>query len=71
MLTNKTFPQKVNLLNDIILSILKNFVPDEFITCDDRDPTRIKDNIKIKSNGKIVCRKIVREKTKKLSTMSY
>ena len=61
----------MDLLNDIILSILKNFAPDEFITCDDRDPTRIKDNIKIKSNGKNSMQKIVREKTKKLSTMSY
>ena len=55
----------MDLLNDIILSILKNFAPDEFITCDDRDPTRIKDNIKIKSTGKNSMQENCKRKDKK------
>ena len=61
---NKTVHQQVNLLNDIILNVFTSFVPNKVITCDDTDPPWINDNIK-KSNGKIVCTKIIREIAKK------
>ena len=48
MFANKTVSQKVNLLNDIILNVFANFVPNKVITCDDRDPPRINNNIKNK-----------------------
>ena len=38
----------MNLLNDIILNVSTNFVPNKVITCDDRDPPWINDNIKNK-----------------------
>ena len=34
---NKTVYQQVNFLNDIILNVFTNFVPNKVITCDDRD----------------------------------
>ena len=37
--------QQVNLLNDIILNIFSNFVPNKIIMCDDRDPPWINDNV--------------------------
>ena len=52
MFANKTVHQKVNLLNDIILSVFANFVPNKVITCDDRDPPWINDNIKNKIKWK-------------------
>ena len=46
LFAEKTFHQQVNLLNDIILNVFTNCVPNKVITCDDRDPTWINDNIK-------------------------
>ena len=48
----KTVHQQVNLLNEIILNIFTNFVPNKVITCDDRDPPWINDNIKNKIKWK-------------------
>ena len=58
-------------MNDIIPNVFKKFVPNKFITCDDRDPSWINDKKKTKSNGKILCTKIIREMAKKLRNMSY
>ena len=52
MFANKTVSQKVNLLNDIILNVFANFVPNKVITCDDRDPPGINNNIKNKITWK-------------------
>ena len=41
----------MNLLN-IILNVFANFVPNKVITCDDRDPPWINDNIKNKIRWK-------------------
>ena len=46
LFANKTVHQQVNLLNDIILNVFKNFVPNKFITCDDIDLPWINDNIR-------------------------
>ena len=51
MFANKTVHQQVNLLN-IILNVFANFVPNKVITCDDRDPPWINDNIKNKIRWK-------------------
>ena len=42
----------MNLLNYIILNVFKNFVPNKFITYDDRDSRWINDNIKNKIKWK-------------------
>ena len=52
LFAKKTVHQQVNLLNDIILSVFTNFVPNKVITCDDRDPSWINDNIKNKIKWK-------------------
>ena len=52
LLANKTVQQQANLLNDIILNVFTNFVPKKVITCDDRDPPWINDNIKNKIRRK-------------------
>ena len=52
LFANKTVHQQVNLLNDIILNVFTNFVPNKVITCDDRDPPWINDNIKNKIRWK-------------------
>ena len=52
LFAKKTVHQQVNLLNDIILNIFTNFVPNKVIACDDRDPPWINDNIKNKIKWK-------------------
>ena len=52
LFANKTVHQQVNLLNDIILNVFTNVVPNNVITCDDRDPPWINYNIKIKIRWK-------------------
>ena len=52
LFSEKTFHQQVNLLNDIILNVFTNCVPNKVVTCDDRDPTWINDNIKSKIKWK-------------------
>ena len=42
----------MNLLNDIILNVFTNFVPNKVITCDDSNPPWINDNIKSKIRWK-------------------
>ena len=49
---NKTVHQQVILLNDIILNVFTNFVPNKVITCDERDSPWINDNIKNKIRRK-------------------
>ena len=52
LFSEKNFHQQVNLLNDIILNVFTNCVPNKVVTCDDRDPTWINDNIKSKIKWK-------------------
>ena len=44
---NKKVNEKVNIFNETILNILRNFIPHETVLCDDRDPPWF--NTKIKS----------------------
>ena len=44
---NKNVNEKVNIFNETILNILRNFIPHETVLCDDRDPPWF--NTKIKS----------------------
>ena len=69
---NKTVHQQVNLLNDIILNVFKNIVPNKVITFDDRDPTWINDNIENKIRWKnSMYKNYKRNGQKKLRTISY
>ena len=52
LFANKIAHQQVNLLNDIILNVFTNVVPNKVITCDGRDPPWINDNIKNKIRWK-------------------
>ena len=44
--TNIDVNEKVNLLNKTIKNIIRNYIPHETITCDDRDPPWINKDIK-------------------------
>ena len=50
---NKNVDSQVLILNDIILNIFRNFVPDKYVTCDDKDPVWMNENIKSKIEAKI------------------
>ena len=52
LFANRTVHQQVNLLNDIILNVFTNVVPNKVITCDGRDPPWINNNIKSKISWK-------------------
>ena len=44
--TNIEVNEKVNLLNKTIKNIIRNYIPHETITCDDRDPNCINKDFK-------------------------
>ena len=37
-LSNTSLSEKVDIFNSTILNILSNFIPYEFLVCDDKDP---------------------------------
>ena len=43
---NKNVNEKVNIFNETILNILRNFIPHETVLCDDRDPPWFNNKIK-------------------------
>ena len=55
LLDNKNVDSQVLILNDIILNIFRNFVPNKYVTFDDKDPVWMNENIKskIKSKNKL------------------
>ena len=63
----------MNLLSDIILNFVTNFVPTKVITCDDRNPPWVNDKIKNKMKWKNSMYKNYKgkEMTKKLRITSY
>ena len=52
LLDNKKVDSQVFLLNDIILNIFRNFVPNKYVTCNDKDPVWMNENIKSKIKDK-------------------
>ena len=50
---NKNVDSQVLILNDIILNIFRNFVPNKYVTFDDKDPVWMNENIKSKIKAKI------------------
>ena len=71
LFAKKTVHQQVNLLNDTILNIFTNFVPNKVITCDDRDPPWINDIIKDKIKWKNSMYKNYKRNGKKTKGTSY
>ena len=71
LFANKTVHQQVNLHDDIILNVFKNFAPNEFITCNDGDLPGINDNMKNKINWKNIVHVIYKRNGKKLRTVSH
>ena len=52
LLDNKNIDSQVLTLNDIMLNVFKNFVPNKYITCDDKVLVRMNENIKSKIKAK-------------------
>ena len=52
LLDNKNVDSQVLILNDIILNIFRNFVPNKYVTFDDKDPAWMNENIKSKIKAK-------------------
>ena len=52
LLDNKNVDSQVLLLNDIISNIFRNFLPNRYVTCDDKDPVWMNENIKSKIKEK-------------------
>ena len=52
LLDNKNVDSQVLILNDIILNIFRNFVPNKYVTFDDKDPVWMNENIKSKIEAK-------------------
>ena len=43
---------QVTVFNETISNIIRNYVPNTYITCDDKDPTWTNENIKSKIKSK-------------------
>ena len=52
LLDNKNVDSQVLILNDIILNIFRNFVPNKYVTFDGKDPVWMNENIKSKIKAK-------------------
>ena len=52
LLDNKNVDSQVLILNDIILNIFRNLVPNKYVTFDDKDPVWMNENIKSKIKAK-------------------
>ena len=52
VLDNKNVDSQVLILIDIILNIFRNFVPNKYVTFDDKDPVCMNENIKSKTKPK-------------------
>ena len=52
LLDNKNVDSQVLILNDIILNIFRNFVPNKCVTFGDKDPVWMNENIKSKIKAK-------------------
>ena len=52
LLDNKNVDSPVLLLNVTILNIFSSFVPNRYVTCDDKDPVWMNENIKSKIKPK-------------------
>ena len=52
LLDNKNVDYQVLILNDIILNIFRNFVPNKYVTFDEKDPVSMNQNIKSKIKAK-------------------
>ena len=52
LLDNKNIDSQVHILNDIMLNIFRKFVPNKYVTCDDKNPVWMNENIKSKIKAK-------------------
>ena len=48
LLHNKTIHKHVSIFNEILINIFSNFIPNKYITSDDRDPPWMNDFVKTK-----------------------
>ena len=52
LLDNENVDSQVPILNEIILNIFRHFVPNKYVTFDDKDPVWMNENIKSKIEAK-------------------
>ena len=51
-LINQTLTKQVAAFNETILNVFRNYVPNKYITIDDKDPAWINENVKTKIKEK-------------------
>ena len=52
LFNNKNINEQVSILNETILNVFSNFVPNKYITFDDKDPVWMNETIKLKIKAK-------------------
>ena len=52
LFSNKDIDTRVSILNETILNIFSNYVPNKYITIDDKDPVWMNETIKLKIKAK-------------------
>ena len=52
LFSNKDISTQVSVLNETILNVLRNYVPNKYITIDDKDPVKMNEIIKFKIKAK-------------------
>ena len=70
-LNNLNVDKQVELFNEYLMNIFSNFIPNEIITLNDKDPPWISNNIKNKTYKKITYIRNTFKMVKKLKTLFY
>ena len=52
LFNNKNINEQVSILNETILNVFSNYVPNKYITIDDKDPVRMNETIRLKIKAK-------------------
>ena len=63
---NKNVDSQGLLLNDIILDIFRNYIPNRYVTCDGKSPVWMNEKIKSKIKAKNKLYKVYVKKSKQL-----
>ena len=62
LFSNKSVKQQVIIFNETVMIVFSNFIPNKFVTFDDRDPPWMTSNIKDKINyHNNICRKLLKK----------
>ena len=55
LFNKKDIEEQVAVVNETVLNVFRNYMPNKYITIDDKDPVWMNENIKLKIKAKTIC----------------